>query len=404
MSEQHRNLGRLAVMLCVSGTAAAAPVYVQGSSLNLREAPNATAKVVKVIPIATPCEVVSEPGGGWAQVKCGPGLDGYLKLEFLGPSKPELAPLLEQAKSASLDAKQRLNFALRAAALAPDNADARALVKQLFFDTEFDSLKEVRAQREVVREKRSKSKAGKARLAHEVQARPFHVAPCTKKEIAECIIGPPGAMDFETAVVRGNDAVHIIGSKDSAHWEIESGALSWNDAHDQVTFTVEKEYHQPPNAPLYTSLSGKPFDPDREKRLSEQAQWRLLDGLPSSWYGAEADGNYVSVDCNGTLGYSIDLRQEGGQVVGASWITGGVRDSNIDTIDRVEHPSKNEYVLHIGAARLTLEYPPSDGPLAGRKNAAYLTYSRSDNTTLLIDRNNSGRAKIARHCFEEEGG
>jgi hypothetical protein len=379
------------------GAEAGGPVFVQGSSINLREQPNAQSHVVKVVPIATPCTVLREQGGGWAEVHCDPDVEGFAKLEFLGPTKPELAPLLEQAKSASLDLKQRMNFALRAAALVPDNGDARSLVKQYFFDTEFDSLKDLRTQREAMRAKKASSKARKARMAQEVSARPFRFARCTaQQQVQDCLLSH-GDSDFETAVVRGNDAVIIFGGNDVAFWDIQSGSVAWNDSHDSVTFTVEKKFNQQPNGPLYTSLSGKPFDPSRADRLAEQANWRLLEALPKSWYGAEVDGNYVSVDCNGTLGYGIDLKSDG-----ASWVTGGLRDSNVDPIQSVEHPSKNEYVFHIRDGRMTLEYPPTSGPLAGKKNAAWMTWG-TGSPQLLIDKDSPGRARIASHCFEGDG-
>jgi hypothetical protein len=221
-------------------------LYVQVSTMNLREDANASAKVLKRVPIATVCQVLEEKKDGWAHLKCGDD-QGYSKLELLGEAKPELAPLLEQAKAAKT-AQDKLNFALRAATLVPANDEAHQLVKQSFFDAEFESLAQVRAKRKKnaapLRVEKTSCASSTTPYACMEQLdrddRPFRVVP------------------------KDNDLVMVYEIRNFAEWRVVSGKFSvaMRPGAQELTFKMENEYYSAPTPALFIALRGfAPKDP-----------------------------------------------------------------------------------------------------------------------------------------------
>ncbi len=132
-------LGMLLLAAPDAGPLPAGPVYITGSSVNLRAQPGTTAEKVKQLPIATECQVAEQNPEGWARVRCGESA-GWTRAELLSPTRPTLEPLLARAEDKALPPKERLEAALRAVALSPSHPKADALVRETFFAAEWKNL------------------------------------------------------------------------------------------------------------------------------------------------------------------------------------------------------------------------------------------------------------------------
>ncbi|HLL06059.1 MAG TPA: SH3 domain-containing protein [Myxococcaceae bacterium] len=116
-----------------SGAATEQRFYVLGSSINLRKEPSKDAEALEKLPIGTECLVSEKLPGEWLKVRCGEK-EGYASAPLLGPEKPSLEKLKAEANNPKLKLEQRLDSALRAASLAPEDAALQKQLGALFFE------------------------------------------------------------------------------------------------------------------------------------------------------------------------------------------------------------------------------------------------------------------------------
>lgn len=107
-------------------------MYVLGSSLNVRKEPSAQAEVVEKLPIGTECRAFEPAQGEWLKVCCG-GKPGFVSASLVGPEKPSADIYRAEAQDAQRPLAQRLEGALRAATLVPEDAGLRKLLGELFY-------------------------------------------------------------------------------------------------------------------------------------------------------------------------------------------------------------------------------------------------------------------------------
>ncbi|MFP2925084.1 hypothetical protein ACLESO_07680 [Pyxidicoccus sp. 3LG] len=114
-------------------------VFIQGSEVNLRDKATTNAKVVAKVAIGTECLLVKGAPKQWVRLQCGEA-EGFTLKSLVGAEKPSVEALLAQAQDTTLDAKVRLDAAMRAATLAPENEQALKLLSERFFDVNFEQL------------------------------------------------------------------------------------------------------------------------------------------------------------------------------------------------------------------------------------------------------------------------
>ncbi|HEX8698316.1 MAG TPA: SH3 domain-containing protein [Myxococcaceae bacterium] len=123
----------LLLAAAASGAATEQRLYVLGSSIHLRKEPAKDAETLDKLPIGTECLVSEKLPGDWLKVRCGEK-EGYASAPLLGPEKPSLEKLKAEAKNAKLKLEQRLDSALRAASLAPEDTALQKQLGTLFFE------------------------------------------------------------------------------------------------------------------------------------------------------------------------------------------------------------------------------------------------------------------------------
>ncbi len=114
-------------------------LYVLGSSIHLRKAPSPEAESLEKLRIGTECVPLETPPGEWRKVRCG-DKEGYASASLLGPEKPSLEKLTAEARDTQRTLEQRESSALRAAALAPEDATLSKELGALFFERNFELL------------------------------------------------------------------------------------------------------------------------------------------------------------------------------------------------------------------------------------------------------------------------
>ena len=114
-------------------------LFIQGSEVNLRDKPAANAKVVAKVAIGTGCQHVKDAPKQWVRIKCGDA-EGFTLKSLVGAERPSAEALLSQAQDAKLEAKVRLDAAMRAATLDPKNEQALKVLAERFFDVNFEQL------------------------------------------------------------------------------------------------------------------------------------------------------------------------------------------------------------------------------------------------------------------------
>ncbi|OJH36541.1 SH3 domain-containing protein [Cystobacter ferrugineus] len=131
----------LSLLLAATGEDAGVlqKVYVQGSSVNLRKEPGKDAEVLVKAPIGTECTVTGTAAAEWMKVRCG-DYEGYAAVSLVGPEKPSVEALKAEANNPMLTPEHREESALRAALLAPEDAELSKLLGELFFERNFRLL------------------------------------------------------------------------------------------------------------------------------------------------------------------------------------------------------------------------------------------------------------------------
>lgn len=100
--------------------------YVQVMDLPLTAPGEGRTEVLATLPIGTKCEVVKALSEGWVHVRFG-DLEGEVSKESLGREKPDPDRFLQQAETdVKLSPHERLQYAIRAATLAPEHPKALA--------------------------------------------------------------------------------------------------------------------------------------------------------------------------------------------------------------------------------------------------------------------------------------
>ncbi|MCY1021372.1 hypothetical protein [Pyxidicoccus sp. MSG2] len=114
-------------------------LYVLGSSMHLRKAPSTEAESLAKLRIGTACVPLESAQGEWRRVRCG-DKEGFASISLLGAEPPSLEKLKAEAHDPHLKFAQRLDSALRAASLAPEDVGLRKELGELFFERNFELL------------------------------------------------------------------------------------------------------------------------------------------------------------------------------------------------------------------------------------------------------------------------
>ncbi|QRK07482.1 hypothetical protein JQX13_47025 [Archangium violaceum] len=136
------------IMLMLAGAEPATepapePLYVQASTVNVREKPAPSGTLVGTPRIGTMCTRVSTQED-WTEVDCA-GVRGWVKSEFLAARRPDPAPLLATFQDEALPLKERLTAANRLLALGgPEARSITSRVKDVFVRNDLANLREVR--------------------------------------------------------------------------------------------------------------------------------------------------------------------------------------------------------------------------------------------------------------------
>lgn len=123
----------LVLATAAADTTAQQRVYVLGSSINLRKEPSTDAEVLEKLQIGTECLSSEKLQEQWLKVRCGEK-EGYASASLLGTEKPSVEKLKAEAMNSKLKLEQREDSALRAATLAPENAELQKLLGTIFFE------------------------------------------------------------------------------------------------------------------------------------------------------------------------------------------------------------------------------------------------------------------------------
>ncbi len=119
------------------------PLYVQASTVNVREQPAPSGTLVGKPRIGTACTRLSTRED-WTEVDCA-GVRGWVKSEFLAARRPDPAPLLATFQDEALPLKERLTAASRLLALGgPEAASITSRVKDVFVRNDLANLREAR--------------------------------------------------------------------------------------------------------------------------------------------------------------------------------------------------------------------------------------------------------------------
>lgn len=139
-----RSIPVWALCLAILGSApglaqAGGPLFIQGSEVNLRDKAAASARVVAKVAIGTECQHVKDAPKQWVRIKCGDA-EGFTLKSLVGAEKPSAEALLAQAQDPKLEARVRLDAAMRAASLDPKNEQALKVLSERFFEVNFEQL------------------------------------------------------------------------------------------------------------------------------------------------------------------------------------------------------------------------------------------------------------------------
>ncbi|HLL04120.1 MAG TPA: hypothetical protein VK539_26275 [Myxococcaceae bacterium] len=114
-------------------------LYVQGSSIHLRKWPSTQGESLGQLSIGTECVRLESPQTEWHKVRCG-DKEGYISVSLLGEEKPSLEKLKAEAADPQRKLAQRVESALRAATLAPEEDSLRKQLGELFVERNFELL------------------------------------------------------------------------------------------------------------------------------------------------------------------------------------------------------------------------------------------------------------------------
>jgi len=274
---------------------ASAPVFIQGSEVNLRDKPATRAKVVGKVTIGAECQHVKDAPKQWVRVRCG-DVEGFTLKSLVGAEKPTVEALLAQAGDSTLDVRVRLDAATRAATLAPEDEQALKLLAERFFDVNFDQL---------AKDRDTRRRKGAFRESFKVLREVVQDIPVVKRETGqEGILRELEKIEYDwhriefrgnafvSAMHRGGALVVYAGAFSSMRWRSELG-----DRDEEFRIFIDLRSSSPvsevlkralqqgartatPDARNYSDVHQE--SPDMPALSVELLQ--LYQSLPDSWY------------------------------------------------------------------------------------------------------------------------
>jgi hypothetical protein len=261
----------ISLLLATTASSAAAEqrLYVLGSSINLRKEPSKDAEALEKLPIGTECLVSEKLPGEWLKVRCGEK-EGYASAPLLGPEKPSLEKLKAEANNPKLKLEQRLDSALRAASLAPEDATLQKQLGALFFERNLQLA--------------AASKKPKAK-------REFTCG-CDRKEDALACFTNCAESNLKTVKVRAelkkNSFVIAIGSGENValyrgNYRFNKQAQRFTgEVHERTRFTTTPVMDKALFASAKLTLDDRRLVPFGKNVLDESSQ-AILDAIPKIW-------------------------------------------------------------------------------------------------------------------------
>ncbi len=311
-----------------SGSANEQRLYVLGSSIHLRKEPSKDAESLEKLPIGTECLVSEKPQDEWLKVRCGEK-EGYVSAPLLGPQKPSLDKLKAEAKNPKLKLEQRLDSALRAASLAPEDAALQKQLGTLFFE------------RNLQLAAASKKPAAK---------REFTCGCSFKEDMLACLTSCAnmGTRNVKVrAETKKNLFVATIGSGETV--AVYRGAYRYNKKAHSIAGEVYERTHFTAAPVMEKAIfTGAKTTPDDDrltpfgKYILDENSQALLDAVPNTW-GQLIRGTGENIymywndcwkrpfqlkfvpDMQGRWLFSIETQKDGGQ---AWWIIAVARREN----------------------------------------------------------------------------
>jgi hypothetical protein len=260
-------------------------LYMHGSQVNLRSKPSSKGTVVGKIGIGTACTLLGNEKRGWVHLKCGE-LQGYTLGRFLKSDKPELQPLLDQAKATDKPAQERLNSALRAVALKPDNSEATNLLRSTFIEAEFAAMDKYRQDKKTLAGRNAQVKCHSQK---DIEA-------CTLKAVEATVF------DWHVWKVRAKDFVSVMQRNDQLH--VMAGEFKPGDKAKTASISVITARSFKPAPQLGPVLQkGARKGKSSGSPPLDAAALAALKELPRKWYlirGVPEDPHYY-LRCNGSL-------------------------------------------------------------------------------------------------------
>ncbi|MCP3142902.1 hypothetical protein [Pyxidicoccus xibeiensis] len=258
--------------------------YVLVSGMKLRKELPSDSEVLMELPQGTACTLLKEPEqfALALHVSC-LGKEGYIPTKGVGPDKPSVEEALAAAEKPDLRPVERLDHALRAIGMAPENAAALSAVKKHYLALQFDRL--------------SKRDSG-----DELDWRPAECADPAKQDacLAEAALpGPP--FTARTLERRGQDFLAIGARKDFLSVVLGT----WKEAASGFEYAVHDQEFESLDVPVIRRALGLPPPEGASKprwavgRGERNSFSRQLKG--SRLEAVEGDSRLVAIDLEENL-------------------------------------------------------------------------------------------------------
>jgi hypothetical protein len=213
--------------------------FVHATNLNLRAAPNATAKVLAQIPIGAGCDLRARTVDGWAEMKC-LGMVGFAKLELLGANSPDASVYALQAIRKGAPVAERLVAAGRALALRPTKQVSQDVFRTVFIEAEWNRLDGARQKKQLLKPEGVIAATG----------------PCADaKSCVDAALNPGVAGVWTSVIMRGDDFLHALLWPDGV-FRLRSGSY----AAATKTITVQLESSSVPSRAVMVALQATAVD------------------------------------------------------------------------------------------------------------------------------------------------
>ncbi|MFP2927616.1 hypothetical protein ACLESO_20960 [Pyxidicoccus sp. 3LG] len=253
--------------------------YVLVSGMKLRKQLPSSSEVLAALPLGTACTLLKEPEKFdlALHVNC-LGREGYIPTKGVGPDKPGVEEALAAAEKPGQDSFERLDHALRAVGMAPENTAALASVKKHYLAHQFYRL--------------SKRESGE-----ELEWRPVECADPAKQDtcLAEAVLpGPP--FTARTLERRGQDFVAVGARRDFLYVVLGT----WRAAASGFEYALHDQEFESLDVPVIRKALGlPPAEGDSKPR------WSVARGEPNSFSrqtkgsrleAVEGERSHVAID------------------------------------------------------------------------------------------------------------